>query len=69
MTEREPDLPDSSGSTEGASGGSLGGASHADLKRGYSNASDEPDEGMTDVFRMPPEPGHGFLDRPQGWER
>lgn len=37
-------LPTSAGSTAGASGGSLGGASQADLQRGYSHLND-PDAG------------------------
>lgn len=55
----------------GVIGGSTGGASEAELARGYTRP-DEPSEGpMEDGIALPePSPSNnGFLDRPHGWER
>lgn len=74
----ERDLPQSNAAFEGATGGSLGGASMTDLKRGYSlPAAGEHAEGcccnecMTEYLDGAsdgPAP-RGFLTRPEGWER
>lgn len=76
-------LPESSASFAGASGGSLGDASMADLKRGYI-AGEKSHEaypcygggpwcnGETesgDTFEGDPRARGGFLTRPQGEER
>jgi hypothetical protein len=64
-------LPESSASTDGATKGSLGGASIADVKRGYSDAS--AGDHMPDLQCCCPmcvgEKQGGFLGRPQGFER
>ena len=66
-------LPTSAGSTEGASGGALGGASKADLERGFiPERDDHKSAGDGDSYMPMVDPGppqHGFLDRPCGWER
>jgi hypothetical protein len=65
------DLPQSNASFTGGSGDSV--PSLADLKRGYSQALDDPmgvgfnGERLNILF---PEPGFGgFCGRPNGWER
>lgn len=63
-------LPESSGSTDGASGGSLGDATMADLKTGFipeKNYSDANTDPVLNTYA--PEPDSGFLNRPHGWER
>jgi hypothetical protein len=54
----------------GGTKGSLGGASEADLRRGYTDAAapapTRPD-GAVPMWEEPA-PG-GFLNRPRGWER
>jgi hypothetical protein len=65
-------MADSSASTSGASGGSLGGASIADVKRGYSDAGTPKDDSHEAICCCPlcaPQKRGGFLDRPTGWER
>lgn len=56
----------------GVVGGSTGGASLSDLRRGFMRCGDdeENEEGYGSVMTMSEtEQDHGFLDRPQGWER
>ncbi len=62
-------LPNTSGSREGASGGSLGGATAKDLERGYipCDEQDSGYDGLMDADDAGPKPG--FLGRPHGWER
>jgi len=55
---------------EGASGGSTGGASQSELQQGYIDCNKHRDYEPG----LAPEPfyaeiPHGFLDRPQGWDR
>jgi hypothetical protein len=60
----------SDASIRGGTGGSLGGASEADLRRGYTDAEapapERPDAPVPPWVER--EPG-GFLNRPRGWER
>ncbi len=68
---KSPSLPASSGSTEGATSGSLGDASMADLKKGYHSMNEPTGSGMKGsslIVDSPPGP-QGFLTRPGGWER
>jgi hypothetical protein len=56
----------------GVVGGSTGGASEADLSRGYTKpgeANDTPSEGGLLGSFFPEENNTGFLNRPTGWER
>lgn len=59
----------------GVIGGSTGGASMSELRRGFTRLGEDEEMGEDDCCEgeMPmlePEPPHqGFLDRPQGWER
>ncbi|HEY8359105.1 MAG TPA: hypothetical protein VIL30_16740 [Ramlibacter sp.] len=66
-------MADSSAGFEDAAGPSSGGVSRSDLRRGYSNAETdaEPGDGLLGGTEPYGEPDrhHGFLDRPQGWER
>ncbi len=51
----------------GATGGSAGGASMSDLKRGYTDCNDEAD--YPSYLEPAAAPQGGFLNRPRGWER
>ncbi len=65
-------LPASQASQEGVTETSLGDATMADLKRGYSKCPDVPEESGKPGFMNsadPYPPAHGFLNRPAGWER
>lgn len=66
-------MAESTASYEGASGGSTGGASRSDLRRGFTDADaprQDQDFGMDSLLpAAEPERPQGFLDRPQGWER
>lgn len=57
----------------GVIGGSTGGASEADLARGYTKPADEANTNKPDGIGLLYEGGsqgpEGFLDRPHGWER
>lgn len=63
-------MPESNAAINGGTAGSTGGASTADLKRGYTDAGESiPSE---DPYLTSPYFGEekgGFLDRPRGWER
>lgn len=61
-------LPASSGSAEGASGGALGGASMADLQKGFIPDKDSADADYQSPMPAPTQ-NTGFLNRPHGWER
>ena len=66
-----PDLPQSNVSYEGGTGAAS--APRSVLKRGYSNAEDDPMDIGTNGERVNilfPQPGFGgFCGRPNGWER
>lgn len=65
-----PVLPASSASTEGATSGSLGDASMADLKKGFHELPDDNPGERESLFVSPVEERQtGFLNRPNGWER
>lgn len=56
----------------GVIGGSTGGASQSDLARGFTRPDERSDGPATEsgiALGPEPEPNHGFLDRPHGWER
>lgn len=64
-----PALPSSDCSADGATSSSMGGASKADLMKGYQTLTDESSPGTkleTQPLEMVPS---GFLGRPAGWER
>lgn len=62
-------LKQSNASTDGASNGALGGATSADLTKGYtSETKPTTDNGMGLVYD-PYMPHGGFAGRPEGWER
>ncbi|THF55919.1 hypothetical protein [Pseudothauera rhizosphaerae] len=62
-------LPSSDGGISGGSYGALGGASVADLKRGYTAAGMPEEAGdLYSMFETEKESG-GFCGRPHGWER
>lgn len=65
------EMPMSDAAMRGATGGSLGGASKSDLRRGFTDCCSEDDNGPDSVLDSiwPPEEPGGFLGRPHGWER
>ena len=58
------DMPEGS-STEGMTDNALGGASMADVKKGFTALTEERDS----EFDFEPMPQGGFLGRANGWER
>lgn len=62
--DRTKDLPDSDAVLDGATKGSMGDATQAQVRRGYSPVKTEEDR-MTEMFN---DKG-GFLGRPGGYER
>lgn len=70
MKEEDAALPTSSASTDGATGGSLGGASHADLLRGYTRVSETtPIAPFLEDLVDGDGTTQGFLGRQYGWDR
>ena len=67
--DKTPAMPESSGSTEGVTQGSLGDASMADLKKGYHAYKDDPVQGEDLPMAVLDQSERGFLSRPHGWER
>lgn len=59
-----PELPESDAPLDGATAGSMQGATRGQVKKGFTNADTDRDPFET----MMPSPG-GFLGRSQGWER
>jgi hypothetical protein len=64
-----PDLPSSDASLEGATAGSMGGASKADVKRGYSDCNHSGYGMPVRDDEREAEKNTGFLNRPTGYER
>lgn len=62
-------IPASDTGITGATRGSLGGASTADLRRGFTDAGSEPSGLHDGLIGATPQPQGGFLSRPHGWER
>lgn len=59
------DMKESDAGITGGTAGSVSGFTKADLKRGYSDLQDKPDE----MYPVDPMPQGGFAGRPNGWER
>lgn len=65
----DKDLPESKTGIIGGTNGSLGGATEADLERGFTTEQ-EPDNDEDDNGWVNPDPlVSGFLGRNGGWER
>jgi hypothetical protein len=71
MTTKQPlgPMPMSDAAIQGGTAGALGGASEADLRRGFSNGEEEPKTDPAQLYSPVPESSGGFLNRPHGWER
>lgn len=62
---KDKDIPESNKSYQGGTNGSMGDASQADLKRGYTKPQPETEQPMD----FEPMQQGGFVGRPGGWER
>lgn len=63
---KDKTLPESNASYTGGTNGSMGEATMADLKRGYTKPAPESSDDQPMFY---PETEGGFVGRPKGWER